>query len=307
MLHYNVGQTTNQVQNIPNIESLNNIGNVTNQKVKEQQEITSMFQAITQNKEEVEIIDIIDEEEKKVVIEPIKEVKINQTNKSNLLITNNPKSSFSEAIKSIRTNLQFASVDKEIKVILVTSPEPGDGKSSISSNLAGAYAQDNKKVLIIDCDLRKGRQDKIFKTKKQVTTGYTNLILNYNGLESFNINSYIVKTGIENIDLIETGPTPPNPIELLSSDKNKYLLAKLKNMYDIIILDCPPVLGLNDTLIMTKYSDANIVIVSKGKTKVESLSEVKKSFEKANTTITGVVINKDKQKHSSYYGYYGEH
>lgn len=229
------------------------------------------------------------------------------TRKKNLLIMDKPKSLFSEAIKSIRTNLQFAGVDKEIKVILVTSPEPGDGKSSISSNLAGAYAQDNKKVLIIDCDLRKGRQAQIFNTNANVASGYTNMILNYKvGQDKFTMQNYILKTDIMNIDLIPNGPIPPNPIELLASDKNKELLKKLREMYDIIILDCPPVLGLSDTLIMTKYSDANIVVATKGKTKVELLAEVKRNFEKANATITGVVINKVKSKHNSYYGYYGE-
>lgn len=228
-----------------------------------------------------------------------------EVKKVDLLITKNPKSSFSEAIKSVRTNLQFASVDKEIKIILVSSPEPGDGKSLISSNLAGAYAQENKKVLIIDCDLRKGRQAEIFGIKKYPTTGYTNLILNYRR-NITTLENYINKTSIANVDLIPNGPTPPNPIELLSSPKNKELLDDLKTRYDVIILDCPPVLGLSDALVMTKYSDANIIVISKGKTKVESLAEVKKSFEKVNSTITGVITNKAKRKHNSYYGYYGE-
>lgn len=228
--------------------------------------------------------------------------------KVDLLITKNPKSSFSEALKSVRTNLQFAAVEKEIKVVLVSSPEPGDGKSLISSNLAGAYAQENKKVLIIDCDLRKGRQAEIFKIKKLPTMGYTNLILKYNptATSNFKIEDYICKTGVTNVDLIPNGPTPPNPIELLSSSKNKELLDALKEKYDLIILDCPPVLGLSDALVMTKYSDANIIVISKGKTKVESLAEVKKSFAKVNSSITGVITNKAKRKHNSYYGYYGE-
>lgn len=254
-------------------------------------------------------------EEKKAPTPKVEREELVTKRKTDLLIMDSPKSSFSEAIKSIRTNLQFAAVDKEIKVILVTSPEPGDGKSLISCNLAGAYAQENKKVLIIDCDLRKGRQAEIFGVKKLSTTGYTNLILNY--IESVETDSstnmhqelkdYIIKTDINNVDLIPNGPTPPNPIELLASDKNKELLQVLRKMYDVIILDCPPVLGLSDTLIMTKYSDANIVAISKGKTKVELLAEVKKNFEKVNSAITGVVINKAQQKHNSYYGYYGDH
>ena len=242
-----------------------------------------------------------------------KEIK-EEVQKVNLLIDDNPKSSFSESIKSIRTNLQFAAIDKDTKVILVTSPNPGDGKSLISANLAGAYAQENKKVLIIDCDLRKGRQAEIFNVKKTQTTGYTNLILNYTnaslGLiqtEKIELKDYICKTGIKNVHLIPNGPIPPNPIELLGATKNKELIEALKKIYDIVILDCPPVLGLSDTLVMTRYSDINIVVVSSGKTKVEDLGDVKKAFTKAKANITGVILNKVKsQANSYYYGYYGD-
>ena len=99
--------------------------------------------------------------------------------KTDLIINANPKSMFSESIKSIRTNLAFASIDKPMKKILTTSPEQGDGKSFISANLAVAYAQDNKKVLIIDCDLRRGRQHEIFGVMNEASGGYSNLILNY--------------------------------------------------------------------------------------------------------------------------------
>ena len=224
-------------------------------------------------------------------------------NNNDLFITNDPKSSFSESIKSIRTNLEFSSVNKKIKTILITSPEPGDGKSFISANLALAYTLDDKKVLIIDCDLRRGRQNKIFSMKKFPDKGYTNLILNYDKKDT-NIDKYIGSTKYKNLYLIPNGPTPPNPIELLSSDNNKNLLKELENKFDIIILDCPPVLGLSDTLVMTKYSDANIVTISSKKTKIEELREVKKNIEKANSNITGVIINKCNKKKSSYYGYY---
>ena len=223
---------------------------------------------------------------------------------TDLYLTNDPKSSFSESIRTVRTNLEFSSVSKKIQVVLVTSPEKGDGKSFISANLAAAYAADNKKTLIIDCDLRKGRQHKIFGIKKKSDKGYSNLILNYRN--SLDLSKYIENTSINNLSLIPNGPTPPNPIELLASEKNQKLLEALKTKYDVIILDCPPVLGLSDTLILTKYSDANIVTISSKKTKIETLKEVKKNIEKANSKITGVIINKVKRNHSSsyYYGYY---
>lgn len=221
---------------------------------------------------------------------------------SDLIININPKSMFSESIKSIRTNLQFSAIDNELKVILSTSPEAGDGKSFVTANLAVAYAQEGKKVLIIDCDLRRGRQHGIFNTMNATNAGYSNLILNYK--EGVKLIRYIIKTEVKNIDLIPTGPTPPNPIELLSSKNNEEVINELKKHYDIILLDCPPILGISDTSIMTKFSDANIVVVSSGKTPFESLERAKKVFEAANSKISGVVINKANVKGSSYYSYY---
>ena len=221
---------------------------------------------------------------------------------SDLIVNVKPKSAFSEAIKTIRTNLQFSSVDMETKIILMTSAEMGDGKSFILANLALAYAQEDKKVLIIDCDLRRGRQHKIFHVKNYSSRGYSNLILNYE--EPRDLAKYIVKTEIENVSLIPKGPTPPNPIELLASDTNREILQKLDQIFDIILLDCQPALGLSDTLVMTRYSDANIVVVSAKKTKTEMLNDVKKAFEKANAEITGVVLNRVELKHKKGYGYY---
>ena len=223
-------------------------------------------------------------------------------NETDLLININPKSMFSESIKSIRTNLQFSAVDKELKVILSTSPEAGDGKSFITANLAAAYAQDGKKVLIIDCDLRRGRQHTIFNIMNPTNAGYSNWILNYK--DEIKMSRYIVKTDVKNIDLLPTGPIPPNPIELLSSKSNADLLEALREHYDIILLDCPPILGMSDTSILTKYSDANILVVSSGKTQIDMIEKAKKAFETANSKINGVIINRANTKGSSYYSYY---
>lgn len=221
-----------------------------------------------------------------------------------LLVNYNPKSSFSESIKTVRTNLQFSLINKNIKIIMLTSPEPGDGKSFVSANLAASFAQENKRVLLIDSDLRKGRQHKIFKVKNDRTKGYSNLILS--SKDNHTINTFIEKTEIENLDLLTIGAMPPNPSELLASTNNKELLDKLRTLYDIIILDCAPVLGLNDTLVMTKFSDINVVVVTKRKTKLESLDQVKKAFNKVNAKINGVILNRVKQKDNSYYGYCSE-
>lgn len=221
---------------------------------------------------------------------------------SEIRLSSNPKSRFSEAIKTIRTNLAFSSIDKELKVILMTSPEAGDGKSYISANLAVAYAQEGKKVLIIDADLRKGRQHEINDVTNSINLGYSNLILKYD--EDINLKDYIIQTPNKDVFLIPTGPTPPNPIELLDSENNKKVIEKLREEFDIIIIDCTPVIGLSDALVMTKFSDVNIIVVSNKKTKFENLERTKKMFEQANIKISGVIINKAQTKQNSYYSYY---
>ena len=221
---------------------------------------------------------------------------------TDLVINVNPKSIFSEAIKTIRTNLAFSMIDKEMKTILLTSPQSGDGKSFITANLAVAYAQEDKKVLVVDCDLRKGRQHEIFEVMNLTSGGYSNLILNYK--DDTKLDKYIINTSNKNIDLLPTGPTPPNPVELLASESNRKLIERIKKDYDVILLDCPPVLGLSDTMIMTKYSDANLIVVSSRRTKIESLDKAKKVFEQVKANITGVVINRASVKDNSYYSYY---
>ena len=227
-----------------------------------------------------------------------------------LIVATNPKSSFAEAIKLIKTNITFSSVDKDFKTILMTSPESGDGKSFLVANLASAFAQEGKRVLIIDADLRRGRQHKIFHLENENAFGYSNLILAVGKNADFSskidsqIKTNVKETQIKGVSLLPAGPTPPNPLELLSSESNKQLLDNLKNYYDIVFLDCPPALGLSDALVMSKYSDINIVTISNAKTKIDQLESVKKNFERVNSKISGVIINKAKVKQSSYSSYY---
>lgn len=227
-----------------------------------------------------------------------------------LIVATNPKSSFAEAIKLIKTNITFSSIGTSFKTVLMTSPESGDGKSFLVANLASAFAQEGKKVLIIDADLRKGRQHKIFNLEKN-EYGYSNLILKvaqdqrliYNGLDA-QLFSYVKETAVKGVNLLPSGPTPPNPLELLSSETNKVILDHLKKYFDVIFIDCPPALGLSDALVMSKFSDVNIVTISNAKTKLDQLEDVKKNFERVNSKIHGVVINKAKVKSSSYSSYY---
>lgn len=219
-----------------------------------------------------------------------------------LVINRNPKSLFAESIRSIRTNLAFSSLDKNVKIIANTSPEAGDGKSFITSNLAVTYAQEGKKVLLIDADLRRGRQHEIFEVMNVTSGGYSNLVLNYR--ENVTLEKYIFPTFDKNIDLLPTGPMPPNPVELLASDNNKKLLNKLKSKYDLIIVDCAPVIGLSDAIILAAMADINLLTVSVKKTKIENLERAKKQFEQANIKISGVILNKAQMESNGYYNYY---
>ncbi len=219
-----------------------------------------------------------------------------------LVINRNPKSLFAESIRSIRTNLAFSSLDKDIKIIINTSPEASDGKSFVTANLAVAYAQEGKKVLLIDADLRRGRQHEIFEIMNVTSGGYSNLMLNYK--ENIPLEKYIFPTFDKNIDLLPTGPMPPNPVELLASENNKMLLDRLKRKYDLIIMDCAPVIGLSDSLILATMSDINMLTVSAKKTKMENLERAKKQFEQANAKINGVILNKAPMQGNGYYSYY---
>ena len=229
-----------------------------------------------------------------------------------LVVATNPKSSFAEAIKSAKTNIMFSSIGKDFKTIAVTSPESGDGKSFIIANLAIAFSQDGKRVLVIDGDLRRGRQHQIFNLSNSHQHGYSNLILGYQNTtpetaRNF-IEAHLRQTAFPGVAILPSGPTPPNPLELLSSTSNQEIIKSLRRDYDIILIDCPPVLGLSDALVLSKLADINIVTVTSSKTKIDQLADVKKAFEKVNSSIAGVIINKAKVKSSSYYysSYYAD-
>lgn len=230
-------------------------------------------------------------------------MKHNNVVKNEILINDNPKSLFNESINTIRTNLKFLNVDHDKKVILFTSPLPHDGKSFVTANLAVSFAKENKKVLIIDSDLRKGRQHRIFNMINDKETGYTNLILDSNK-KDIKLSTYVKKTEIDNLYLLTTGAKPLSPTELLSSNKNRNVLNALKKHFDYIFIDCPPTLILSDALIMSEYSDINILVVSNKQTKLDQIKESNEIFNKANKKIDGVILNKVKAKEKSYYYYY---
>ena len=218
-----------------------------------------------------------------------------------IIVDKNPKSSVAEAIRIIRTNIEFSGVDKKVQTLLITSSVPSEGKSFISSNLATAFAQNGKKVLLIDCDMRKGRLHKIFSLANE--KGLSNLLLSN---VEFEFKHYIQKTNINNLYLLPKGVVPPNPSELLNSPKIKALLYILKDIFDYILLDGTPVNGLTDSIILTKYVDKTVIVVSAGVTKTNELDVTKRSLLSVGADIAGIIVNKTPDTHSSYYGNYYE-
>ena len=219
-----------------------------------------------------------------------------------LIVKDYPKSSVTEAIKTVRTNLRFSSVGNELKTIIVTSSTAGEGKSFISANLASAYAVGGDKVLLIDCDLRRGRQDKLFGIKNKSKLGFSNLLIDDKWKN--NLNKYINKTKEDNLSIITTGAMPPNPTVLLESKRIEEVLEELKNKYDLIILDTPPVTGLTDTLILSRLSDIVLIVARAKKVTPEILKNTKESLEKVNANIGGVILNGLDKANSKYYSSY---
>ena len=220
--------------------------------------------------------------------------------KTEIVVESKPKSNLSEDIRTIRTNLQFSSVDKENKTLLVCSSVPGEGKSFISTNLSATFAQTGLKVLLVDCDLRLGRIHEIFGLSN--SEGLSNLLTKK---EDVNYASFIKKTPIKNLYVMTRGAVPPNPSELLNSSNTKKMMNALKEVFDVVIFDGVPVNGLPDSLIMASMVDRTLVVCSAGYTNMDDLAETKKALANVNANIAGVVVNKTKDaKSGKYYRYY---
>lgn len=215
-----------------------------------------------------------------------------------LLVDKKPNAAASESIRTLRTNLQFANIDKKVKTVLVTSTLPSEGKSFISANLAIAFAQSGKNVLLVDCDLRKGRQHKVFKIPGK--NGLSNLLIS----DTDNYKEFVYNTKIENLSLITRGTVPPNPSELLNSKKNKDLINKLCRDFDIVILDGAPVTGLSDSLILSSMVDKTLLVASMNHTPKTELLNTKKALSGVGANIAGCIANNISAKSHHYGNYY---
>lgn len=219
--------------------------------------------------------------------------------KRSVITMSEPKSINSEQYRTIRTNIEFSSVDTEVKSLLITSAGPEEGKSTTAANLAVVFAQQGKKVLLIDADLRKPTVHFTFKLDNG--TGLTSLLL-----QQIPFQKAVLRAEEANLDILTSGPIPPNPAELLSTGAMRDLLSEASAVYDKVIVDTPPVLAVADTKILGSYTDGAIMVISSGKTDKEKAAKAKEALDYCPCKLLGAVMNGKKQTKHSDYAYYGQ-
>lgn len=225
------------------------------------------------------------------------------SNSNHLVVHKDPKSVGSEAFRTLRTNLQFASPDKPLKTILMTSTGPGEGKSTVMANLAIAFAQSGHNTLLVDCDLRRPNVHKIFGLQNRI--GLTSHLVGEVEREQV-----VIDVGISNLTVIPAGPIPPNPSEILGSNAMKEFVARVKTKYDMVLLDAPPVVAVTDAQILSPLADGVLLTIASGQTPTELALHAKSLLQRAKANILGVVLNRinpeDQKDYQYYYYYYGE-
>ncbi len=216
-----------------------------------------------------------------------------------LVVQSNPKSVISEQFRAIRTNINFSMPDQDLKTLLITSAGPSEGKSTTSANIAGVFAQEGKKVILVDSDMRKP------------TAHYTFKLRNSYGLSSLltrqcELSEAIQQSDLENLWVIPSGMIPPNPAELVGSKQMDIVVENLLKEFDLIVFDAPPLLSVTDAQILSNKCDATILVVNSGESEKEEVLKAKEILEISKANIIGVVLNNfTLQKDHYYYHYYG--
>lgn len=218
-----------------------------------------------------------------------------------IITINKPKSPISEAYRTLRTNIQFSSIDSKSKTLLITSSSPKEGKTTTAVNLAVSMAQEGKKTVLIDCDLRKPKIHRIFKLSNE-EGGLSNILI-----DEIKSEQGIKETEVPNLYVLPSGMTPPNPSELLSSQKMQEFMEYLRQSFDYIVVDSPPLIVVTDAQIISKYSDACILVVAAGESDRNAVIKAKELLCNVNANLIGIVLNKidiSREKYYKYYHYY---
>ena len=206
-------------------------------------------------------------------------------NTHTLITLTNSRSPVSEAYRTLRTNLEFFSLDEPVRTLVVTSPGAKDGKSTVLANLAVALAQGGKRVILVDCDLRRPTQHTLFGLDN--ATGLTTMMLD----EAAQSKPPLRETSVDGLRVLTAGPLPPNPAELLGSRRMKETLAALLKKADVLLFDAPPVLAVTDALVLAVRTDGVLLVVKAGGTTREHVQQAKERLERVNARIVGAVLN----------------
>lgn len=225
---------------------------------------------------------------------------LSQGDRPGLVVVNKPASIVSEQIRTIRTNIQFSMVDEELQTLCVTSAAPESGKSITSANLAASFASEEKKVLLVDADLRKPTVHKTFKVRN--SEGLTTLLTD----REKSVTDAIFRTHTDGLYILTSGAIPPNPAELLASNRMTEMMEEMKEYFDLIIFDLPPILAVTDAQVMSSKVDGTIFIIPKGLVSKEQVIQSKSLLEKVNANVLGAIFNRVEKSEGKYYYYYGE-
>lgn len=217
-----------------------------------------------------------------------------------LITLEQSKSPVSEAFRTLRTNVQFTSVDSETKKIMITSAGPREGKSSTVANLAVSMAQTGKSVLILDADLRNPTQHKLF----GLNNGQG---LSMALVQDHDYRDYILETAVPGIMVLTGGPIPPNPAELVGSNRMKRLIKEASEQFDIVLIDTPPIVAVTDAAILAQEADGVIIVLASGEVNKDYAQRAKEQLDKVGAKILGAVLNKADLNTSEYYYYYYYH
>jgi capsular exopolysaccharide synthesis family protein len=215
---------------------------------------------------------------------------------ADLVTLANPRSPVSEAFRTLRTNIQLSSLDNPVRSLLVTSASPNEGKSTTLANLAVTFAQGGTRTLLIDCDLRRPSLHTLFGVGNE--RGLTSMLLAEDRGPS-----PIVATPVDGLRLLPCGPLPPNPSEILGSQRFKTLVTGLQSDSDLLLFDCPPALAVSDAAVLSRHVEAVLLVASAGKTKRDHAARARQALERAGARILGVVLN-NARVDAAVYSYY---
>jgi capsular exopolysaccharide synthesis family protein len=220
------------------------------------------------------------------------------TSEPQLIVAQDPRSAVAEAFRTLRTNIQFKSLDNPVRTIMITSSAPEEGKSTVAANLAVSLAQTGAAVIVVDCDLRNPSLHRIFGLPNE--RGLTSLML----APESGAREHLQRSEAGGVDVLTSGPLPPNPAELLGSKRMESLVRELRDMADYVLFDTPPVLAVTDAAVLASKVDGSMLVLSAGKARRDGAKKAKRTLEELSARFLGVVVNNVKLDRESQSGYY---